>query len=235
MPTRKTPFRPALSVFNDPPPAVALSVILPCYKAAELARRSVMRLTHALAGRIPSYEIIVVDDGVGDCEPVLRDLPTGPGGQVHVITLPAEAFLARVAERFQVEPVSGAVKPGKPGEFGLFVAGRWHRLTIRPELVPANELLARLDVRLLSDHLLQPVLGITDNGRDKRLAYVGGSHGVEELERRVRNGGMAAAVSLFPTQMADVMAVSDAGGVMPPKSTWFAPKLVDGLISHVLD
>lgn len=88
MPTRKTPFRPALSVFNDPPPAVALSVILPCYKAAELARRSVMRLTHALAGRIPSYEIIVVDDGVGDCEPVLRDLPTGPGGQVHVITLP---------------------------------------------------------------------------------------------------------------------------------------------------
>ncbi len=88
MPTRKTPFRPTLSVFDDPPPAVALSVILPCYKAAELARRSVMRLTHALAGRIPSYEIIVVDDGIGDCEPVMRDLPTGPGGRVHVITLP---------------------------------------------------------------------------------------------------------------------------------------------------
>jgi hypothetical protein len=88
MPIRKTPFRPTLSVFGDPPPPVALSVILPCYKAAELARRSVMRLTHALAGRIPSYEIIVVDDGIGDCEPMLRDLPTGPGGQVHVITLP---------------------------------------------------------------------------------------------------------------------------------------------------
>lgn len=67
---------------------MALSVILPCYKAAELARQSVMRLTRALAGRIPSYEIIVVDDGIGDCEPLLRDLPMGPGGQVHVITLP---------------------------------------------------------------------------------------------------------------------------------------------------
>ena len=88
MPHRKTPFRPTLSVFGDPQPPVALSVVLPCYKAAELARQSVMRLTHALAGRIPSYEIIVVDDGIGDCEPLLRDLPTGPGGQVHVITLP---------------------------------------------------------------------------------------------------------------------------------------------------
>ncbi len=88
MPIRKTPFCPTLSLFGDPPPAVALSVILPCYRAAELARRSVMRLTHAFAGRIPSYEIIVVDDGVGDCEPMLRNLPTGPGGQVHVITLP---------------------------------------------------------------------------------------------------------------------------------------------------
>jgi glycosyltransferase involved in cell wall biosynthesis len=88
MPIRKTPFKPTLSIFSDPPPAVALSLILPCYKAAELARRSVMRLTHALAGRIPSYEIIVVDDGIGDCEPIMRDLPTGPGGQVHVITLP---------------------------------------------------------------------------------------------------------------------------------------------------
>ena len=88
MPPRNTPFRPTLSVYGEPTEPVALSVILPCYKAAELARRSVMRLTHALAGRVPSYEIIVVDDGIGDCEPLLRDLPTGPGGQVHVITLP---------------------------------------------------------------------------------------------------------------------------------------------------
>lgn len=88
MTVRNTPFRPTLSTFGDIPPRVALSVVLPCYKAATLARASVMRLTHALAGRIPSYEIIVVDDGIGDCEPLLRSLPTGPGGQVHVITLP---------------------------------------------------------------------------------------------------------------------------------------------------
>lgn len=88
MPFRHTPFRPTLSVIGETPPPVALSVILPCYKAAELARQSVMRLTHALSGRISSYEIIVVDDGIGDCEPLLRDLPTGRGGQVHVITLP---------------------------------------------------------------------------------------------------------------------------------------------------
>ena len=88
MTVRNTPFRPTLSTFGDTPPRVALSVVLPCYKAAALARASVMRLTHAFAGRIPSYEIIVVDDGIGDCEPLLRGLPTGPGGQVHVITLP---------------------------------------------------------------------------------------------------------------------------------------------------
>lgn len=88
MTVRKTPFRPTLSTFGDVPSRVALSVVLPCYKAAALARSSVMRLTHAFAGRIPSYEIIVVDDGVGDCERMLRNLPTGPGGRVNVVTLP---------------------------------------------------------------------------------------------------------------------------------------------------
>ena len=78
-------------------------------------------------------------------------------------------------------------------------------------------------------------MGIKDNGRDKRVAYVGGSRGMDELVGRVRSGEMAAAVALYPTQMSEVMAVADAGGIMPPKSTWFAPKLVDGLISHVLD
>ncbi|MGH9422661.1 MAG: glycosyltransferase [Thermoanaerobaculia bacterium] len=88
MTVRTTPFRPTLSTLGVTPPTVALSVVLPCYKAGALARSSVMRLTHAFAGRIPSYEIIVVDDGIGDCERVLRDLPPGPGGQLHVITLP---------------------------------------------------------------------------------------------------------------------------------------------------
>jgi uncharacterized protein (DUF1015 family) len=145
------------------------------------------------------------------------------------------AFVARAGERFAVEAASSTVTPSRPGEFGLFVGGAWHRLVIRPELVPRSDALARLDVRLLSDHLLQPILGITDDGHDPRLAYVAGDRGPAELERRVTRGEVAAAVSLFPTRMRDVMAVADSGRVMPPKSTCFAPKLVDGLISHVLD
>jgi uncharacterized protein (DUF1015 family) len=94
---------------------------------------------------------------------------------------------------------------------------------------------ARLDVSLLSDHLLGPVLGIHDLRRDKRIDFVGGMRGLAALEKRVDTGDMAAAFSLFPTGMDDLMAVADAGEVMPPKSTWFEPKLADGMVSHVLD
>ncbi|MRR51619.1 MAG: DUF1015 family protein, partial [Rhodocyclaceae bacterium] len=94
---------------------------------------------------------------------------------------------------------------------------------------------ARLDVSLLSDHLLDPILGITDLRRDKRIDFVGGIRGLAELERRVNSGEMAAAFALHPTQMEDLMAVADNNQVMPPKSTWFEPKLADGLVSHVLD
>jgi uncharacterized protein (DUF1015 family) len=93
---------------------------------------------------------------------------------------------------------------------------------------------ARLDVSLLQNYLIAPVLGIGDPRRDKRIDFVGGIRGLTELERRVA-GGMAAAFSLFATRMEDLMAVADANEVMPPKSTWFEPKLADGLVSHVLN
>lgn len=144
-------------------------------------------------------------------------------------------FLARVAKRFEVCEALHAVKPQRPGEFGLFVNGKWYTLTIRPELVPPTDPVARLDVSLLTDHLLAPVLGIADLRRDQRIDFVGGIRGLDELEKRVRAGEMAAAFSLHPTRMEDLMAVADAGEVMPPKSTWFEPKLADGLVSHVLD
>lgn len=148
--------------------------------------------------------------------------------------LSAEDFLARVAKSYAVAPACGAVKPSCPGEVGLYLPGRWYRLNIDPKLFVADPV-GRLDVSLLSEHLLGPVLGITDLRRDKRIDFVGGIRGLAELEQRVDSGEMAAAFALYPTRMADLMAVADAGQIMPPKSTWFEPKLADGLVSHVLD
>jgi len=143
-------------------------------------------------------------------------------------------FLVRIGQRYSVTPSSGPARPAKPGEVGLYLPGRWYRLAIDAALMPADPV-ARLDVSLLSDHLLGPVLGIADLRRDKRIDFVGGIRGLGELEKRVASGEMAAAFAMHPTGMADLMAVADAGQVMPPKSTWFEPKLADGLVSHVLD
>jgi len=147
----------------------------------------------------------------------------------------AGAFLARVRENFSIEKSPAPVKPDKRAEFGLYLAGEWYRLAIHSKLIPVNDPVARLDVKLLSDHLLGPVLGIKDLRRDKRIDYVGGIRGLPELEKRVNSGEMAAAFAFYPTSMEDLMAVAEAGGVMPTKSTWFEPKLADGLVSHVLD
>jgi uncharacterized protein (DUF1015 family) len=147
----------------------------------------------------------------------------------------AAQFLARVGEHFSVRADSAPVKPGKPGEFGLYLKGQWHRLQIRPERIPAHDPVARLDVSLLQNHLIAPVLGIADPRRDKRIDFVGGIRGLTELEKRVDSGEMAVAFSMFATRMEDLMAVADANEVMPPKSTWFEPKLADGMVSHVLD
>ena len=146
-----------------------------------------------------------------------------------------EAFLARLRQSFSIGGSAMPVKPARPGEFGLYVARQWYRLAIHRNLIPADDPVARLDARLLSDHLLGPVLGITDLRRDKRIDYVGGIRGLGELEKRVNSGEMTAAISLFPTSMEDTMAVAEARKVMPTKSTWFEPKLADGLVSHVLD
>jgi len=147
--------------------------------------------------------------------------------------LSAETFLDRVRAAFNVEAAATAVKPERPGSFGLYLAGRWYRLAIRPDLIPADPV-GRLDVSLLQNNLIAPILGITDPRRDKRIDFVGGIRGLPELEKRVNSGEMALAFALHPTRMEDLMAVADANEVMPPKSTWFEPKLADGLASHIL-
>jgi uncharacterized protein (DUF1015 family) len=148
----------------------------------------------------------------------------------------ATDFLAALGHDFEVLPAAAPVAPAHPGEFGLHLAGgRWFTLRLRTGRIPADDPVARLDVSLLATHALEPLLGITDPRRDPRIDFVGGIRGLPELEKRVASGEMAAAFSMHPTQLADLMAVADAGQVMPPKSTWFEPKLADGMASLMLD
>lgn len=149
--------------------------------------------------------------------------------------LTPDGFLERLASRCTMRPSAGPVRPERHGEFGLYVAGRWYRCELRPELVAVDDAVARLDVSLLSDQVLGPILGIHDLRHDRRIDFVGGIRGVAELARRVDSAEMAAAFSMYPTSVTDLMAVADSGRVMPPKSTWFEPKLADGMVSHVLD
>ncbi len=149
--------------------------------------------------------------------------------------LEREQLLKRLEPVFSVQAESAAVRPRRSGEFGMYLRGQWYRLNIIPTRIPPNDPVRRLDVSLLQENLLAPVLSIGDPRRDKRIDFVGGIRGLEELERRVNSGEMAVAFSLFPTSIHDMMAVADADKVMPPKSTWFEPKLADGLVSHILE
>jgi uncharacterized protein (DUF1015 family) len=145
-----------------------------------------------------------------------------------------DQLLAELRKRFSVEASDQPVRPAGSGEFGMFLDRRWYRLTIRPVGV-GDDPIDRLPITLLTRNVIEPLFGITDPRTDKRIDFVGGARGLVELEQRVSSGDMAAAFALYPTQMPDLMAVADAGGIMPPKSTWFEPKLADGMVNHVLD
>jgi len=147
--------------------------------------------------------------------------------------LSEEAFLERVRERFEISPAE-VPEPEHPRSFGMFLAGRWHRLVARPGSFPEQDPVESLDCAILQNNLLQPVLGIADPRTDKRVDFVGGIRGTQELERRCREG-WAVAFALYPTSIGQLMAVADAGKVMPPKSTWFEPKLRSGLIVRPLE
>jgi len=141
------------------------------------------------------------------------------------------AFLQAVGARFDLE--KGPATPAARGEIAMYFQGGWQTLRTR---VPPNraDAIAALDVSVLHDGLLAPVLKITDVRTDTRIEFVGGGRGTDELERLVDCGRAAAAFSLFPVAVGDLMAASDAGAIMPPKSTWFEPKLRDGLLIHVI-
>ena len=180
------------------------------------------------AGESGEYFLSVIfpDDQMQilDYNRVIKDL----GG------LTSQAFQERVAGVFSVEPSRTPVKPAASGQFGMYLEGQWYLLTVPLDRIP-DDPVESLDVSLLANNLIAPILGITDQRTDDRIDFVGGIRGLEGLMQRVDSGEMAVAFSLFATSMQALMAVADAGEVMPPKSTWFEPKLLDGVVCHVLD
>jgi len=180
--------------------------------------------SYFLAVLLPQKEMTILD-----YNRVLRDL----NGRTP------DALLAELRQRYEVEPRDRPAQPTTTAELGMYLAGRWYRL--RPgsdataKAARASDPIGRLPITLLTLNIIEPIFGIIDPRTDKRIDFVGGGRGLAELERRVSSGDMAVAFALYPTQMSDLMAVADAGAIMPPKSTWFEPKLADGVVSHVLD
>ena len=144
--------------------------------------------------------------------------------------LTPDAFLQAVRDRFEIE--AGPATPAARGDIAMYVAGGWHTCARAP--AQTADAIAALDVSVLQDQLLAPVLKIADVRTDKRIDFVGGARGTGALEKLVDSGQAAVAFSLYPVSVGDLMAVSDAGAIMPPKSTWFEPKLRDGLLIHVI-
>ncbi|MCL2397079.1 MAG: DUF1015 family protein [Defluviitaleaceae bacterium] len=163
--------------------------------------------------------------GIMDYNRVVKDL----GG------LSAAEFIAKIKDKFDVEEHGGGqYKPEKRHMFGMYLDCKWYKLTAKPEFINENDPVGCLDVSILQSLLLTPVLGIADPRVDARIDFVGGLRGLGELERRVNSGNMTVAFSMFPTSMDELMSISDANELMPPKSTWFEPKLLSGLFIHEL-
>jgi uncharacterized protein (DUF1015 family) len=146
-------------------------------------------------------------------------------------------FLERIAETFDVTTLSDkdSAKPQLPHHFGMCLNGQWFGLQAKPNTWDDDDPVQRLDVSILQNNLLAPILGIANPRTDKRIDFVGGIRGMAELEKRGKSGQWLVAFALFPTSIENLMAIADAGEVMPPKSTWFEPKLRSGLVVHCLD
>ena len=148
--------------------------------------------------------------------------------------LSKDEFIAKVSEKFDVEEaIQSPYKPQQKHTFGMYLDNKWYCLTAKPGTFDANDPVLALDVSILQNNLISPVLGIDDPRTDKRIDFVGGIRGLGELERRA-NSDMVLAFSMYPTTTDDLMDIADADKIMPPKSTWFEPKLLSGLFIHKL-
>ena len=168
-----------------------------------------------------------------------------PASQLHIIDynrvvkdlngLSDEAFLVRLAENFTVEKKGKEIyHPTALHNFSLYLGGDWYSLTAKAGTYNDNDPIGVLDVTISSDLILRDILGITDLRSDKRIDFVGGIRGLEELKRRVDSGEMKVALALYPVSMKQLMDIADSGNIMPPKTTWFEPKLRSGLVIHKL-
>lgn len=167
-----------------------------------------------------------------------------PSNQLHIMDynrvikdlndLSSADFLKKLEEKFTIEKKESAYRPEALHNFGLYVNQHWYKLTARPGTYQEDPI-GILDISILQQNVLEPLLGIKDQRTDKRIDFVGGIRGLEELEKRVNSGEMALAISFFPVSIEQLFDVADSGIVMPPKSTWFEPKLRDGLLTHLID
>lgn len=148
--------------------------------------------------------------------------------------LTQEEFLARVGEKFIVAPAPRDPEPKEKHTFGMYLGGKWYTLTAKDDSFAKDDVIASLDVSILQTNLLAPILGIGDPRTDARIDFVGGIKGVAALTQCVDAGQAAVAFAMYPTDIAEVMRVADAGKIMPPKSTWFEPKLRDGMVVHMI-
>ncbi len=142
-------------------------------------------------------------------------------------------FINKISEKFEVKLEDDRVKPTEKHTFGMYLQKDWYLLTAKPEFIDESDPVKRLDVSILQNNLLEPVLNIKDPRTDKRIDFIGGIRGLKELEKRAKTD-MQIAFSMFPTTTDDLMAIADANLIMPPKSTWFEPKLLSGLFIHHL-
>lgn len=148
--------------------------------------------------------------------------------------LKTEDFLKQVSQNFDIQIVDAAFSPQTLHEFGMYAGGHWYKLTAKPGTYQEDPV-SILDVSILQNNLLDPILGIKDPRTDKRIDFIGGIRGLKELEKRVDEEEMKVAFSLYPVSIRQLFDIADSGNVMPPKSTWFEPKLRDGLLTHMIN
>jgi len=196
--------------------SAAASRVAAARRAANPDARGDELYEHFLLVTFPADEVQILDYNRG-----VRDLNG----------LQPDAFLSGVRAAFDVEPMDGQARPERRGTFGMYLGGRWYRLAPREPAPDRSTAVERLDISVLTNRLLQPILAIGDPRTDPRIDFIGGGRGLGALEDRVDGGQYTVAFALFPTSLADLMSVADASEIMPPKSTWFEPKLADGLLS----